>query len=336
MPSADLLSLYRNNLPTYEKIEKSAKEIIIPFCEKEHFLFEGRIKKYESLLSKVETGRYSCWSEIDDIYACTIVITLPEDENKVLAFLDENFQINPGKTRYKGHTNKPADVFRYDSTRATCQLKRPAHIDASESVYTCLFEIQIRTIFEYSWAKTTHALSYKAATVDWKRMRLAAQLKAATEQIETLILAFEETSSFIGQSKNCELEDKTKIHLFFKKYFEKNIFPEEAEPSNWILFADNIYKIIQIINNESPTGRSSRELKNLDTILEEFDKKIMQNGAASYPMSLSLFQFTSAILIENKGNNPIKKQKTYYFFNTKELESIFLDLKIPSEKFGFT
>jgi hypothetical protein len=37
-------------------------------------------------------------------------------------------------------------------------------------------------------------LVYKSSEIDWKRLRLAAQIKANVEQLDTLILAFEQTS----------------------------------------------------------------------------------------------------------------------------------------------
>ena len=71
----------------------------------------------------------------------------------------------------------------------------------TESINKISFEVQIRTAFDPAWVVTTHALSYKSSVVDWKQQRLAAELKATAEKMDLLILAFQEASLKIEESR---------------------------------------------------------------------------------------------------------------------------------------
>ena len=59
--------------PTLQKI---VREILGPYCAECHFGFHDRIKTLESVAEKLETGRVESWTELDDLYAATIVVKL--------------------------------------------------------------------------------------------------------------------------------------------------------------------------------------------------------------------------------------------------------------------
>ena len=74
------------------------------------------------MAEKLEGGRYRLWSELDDLYACTLVIPTAESEEHVLAFLGVAFEIV--EVRSRNNRAKPPDVFRFDTTRAICVLRQ--------------------------------------------------------------------------------------------------------------------------------------------------------------------------------------------------------------------
>ena len=333
MTYSSLIIRYSENLGLLNNIQNRVKGMIGPFCEENGFLFEGRIKSQESVAEKLETGMYSSWDELTDLYACTIVINLPDQEKHIHDFVSEFFVLDTDKSRYKGMQIKPADVFRYDSTRLYCKIKKPGHIEGSEPLYDILFEVQIRTIFEYAWSKTTHALAYKSPVVDWKRQRLAAQLKAATEQIETLVLAFDHASEYILESKSPDIEDQTKIHLFFSELFKEELLPAELEPSDWTRFSGNVYKLFQIKANQKPSGRSFRHIKEIDSLLDCIDGYIKETGAESIPKSMSLFQLVTCILFDGVTDIKENNLERYSLLVTQEMKDLFPKLSIPCKLF---
>lgn len=323
---------YQNSIDLLEEAERQVKEILSDFCETHNYLFEGRIKSLESVAEKIECGRYKSWLDVDDLYACTVIIPLLTDEEKVLDFLNKAFKRS--KLTKRGQVKKAPDVFRFDATRFVGCLKIPPHINNVHplSIYNVKFEIQIKTVFEYAWTKTTHALAYKSDYVGWKRLRLVAQLKATVEQLDMLVLGFEQAVEFIGEGKWPDIEDKAKIHEFFKDKVENGFIPDEVVPKDWSRFNDNVYRILQLIQEDQPTGRSSQKIKNLTSILKRIDDYISQFNLATFPRSISLFQLVFGILLEWKE---ITETKKYTALITEELELHFPKSKNLNNRFSF-
>ncbi|KAI9130984.1 hypothetical protein [Acaryochloris sp. CCMEE 5410] len=205
-------------------------------------------------------------------------------------------------------------------------------LPSSQRLYEVYFEVQIRTIFEYAWSKTTHALAYKSPVVDWKRQRLAAQLKAATEQMETLILAFDLASEHITASYSPEIEDQAKIYKQFKDLFDRGSLPTELEPSDWTRFSINIYKIFQLASNQKPTGRSYKPINDIDKLLSKITSYINDTGSNSVPRSISLFQLVFCILFSGEKMD-LKNRDDYYLLVTNEMRDLFPHLYLPCKSF---
>ena len=94
------------------------------YCISRDFAIAGRKKGCGSLAEKLETGRYSKWSELDDMYGCKIIVPTLHEEKSTLEFLKRVFSTVDIKLR--GSTKKRPDVFRFDSTRF---IGRLIHID---------------------------------------------------------------------------------------------------------------------------------------------------------------------------------------------------------------
>jgi hypothetical protein len=125
------------------------------------------------------------------------------------------------------------------------KLRIPENISTDDPLYQIQFEVQVPSAFEHAWSVTTHALTYKGEHVEWNRFRLAAQLKAAVEQLDILILAFEETSSKISKNSWPETQAKTKLSGYFKEKFASGVLPGELYPQDWTRFSDNVYDMVR-------------------------------------------------------------------------------------------
>src|ERR1700733_9459021 len=97
-----------------DAVETRVLATLRPFCSEHAFVFDARRKSIESLSEKIETGRFQSWSALDDLFACTVAVPLPADEEGVLAFLVQTFEQVELKRRHS--SRKPPDVFRFDST----------------------------------------------------------------------------------------------------------------------------------------------------------------------------------------------------------------------------
>ena len=310
---------HQEYLPFIRQTAIEVKSILLNFCEENGYAFSSRIKTIESLAEKIETGRFKNWSELTDLFACTIVIPTLSHEKFVIDSCQSIFQIE--KIVKRGQNKKSPDTFTFDSTRIDAKLKKNDDVDISEntlSIYDIKFEIQIKSAFEHAWAVSTHDLVYKSDEIDWKRLRLAAQIKANVEQLDTLILAFEQTSSIIQENDYPDLKMKRKLGQSIEQLFKDGQIPDELKPKDLNRFCDNLLRLL-------PQDDRQNKVKEVIKIIENEVKTTQTN---LIPLSISLFQYFLAILVQ-KEIIKITIDK-YHFHITQEFELLYPKLQIDS------
>jgi ppGpp synthetase/RelA/SpoT-type nucleotidyltranferase len=311
-------------------VAKAVRDTLLIFCEKNEFAFIHRLKNIESLAEKLESGRFENWSEIDDMFACAIIIPNLNYENDVINFLETTFlEVD---TKRRGSTLKAPDVFRFDSTRFIGKL-RPREGDSQNPIiYNISFEIQIRTAFEHAWAVTTHSLTYKNQIIDWKRQRLASQLKASAEQMDMLAISFDQASQYIQEYEWPEVKVKKDIIVLFNEALDKGLIKEELIPKDWTRFCDNIYRLIiatEDAKEMSPLKRARYVQKCLRIFFDELEKL----GPQKIPLSISLLQLTFGILSDCGFLKP--PLRDYYPLITDELVTFYPSVSSFDRKFDF-
>lgn len=245
--------------PYVDYVARYVKSTVLAFCERNGFAYSSRIKSIESLMEKIESGRFQKWSEMDDIVGCSIIVPGRREEPNVLKFLDSTFQKFRVNSRAK--TKLDPSIFRFDSTRFIGTIKATPLSGMSEEVLGIRFEVQVRTAFEHAWAVTTHSLAYKAQTIDWRNLRLAAQMKASVEQLDNLVEGYQQSKKIIPEQKWPEVESKKGIEKFFREQISKGLIPSEIAPHNWSKFCEDVLEVLLRI---SP-GFRHRVEKKLET-----------------------------------------------------------------------
>lgn len=313
---------YNEYKPFVEEVSKRGKETLLNYCDRKGYAFTSRIKSVESVAEKIETGRFGKWSDLDDLFACTIIIPTLSHEEEAIKFCKNTFEIV--RTVKRGQNKKPPDTFRFDSTRVYARLKYYGDLATDTlNIYQITFEIQIKSAFEHAWSVSTHDLVYKNAEVDYKKMRLAAQIKATVEQLDMLILAFEKTSEFIQDNDYGEIKFKRYISNEVGKLFDTDKIPDELRPKDMNRFCDNLYRL---------HVRAGQE-KNIKHNIKHIAQKIRSTKTAKIPRSLSLFQYFVAILVSDEI---IKESpKNYYFHITTEITSLFPAFKNITSSFEY-
>ncbi len=310
---------YNEYYPFLKETAKQVKSILVNFCEVRGYAFSSRIKTIESLAEKIETGRFKSWSNLDDLFACTIIIPTLLHEKEVTKFCKEVFQIE--RTTKRGQNPKSPDTFKFDSTRIYAKLMRSEDANNIKlfNIYDITFEIQIKSAFEHAWSVSTHDLVYKNDEIDWKKLRLAAQIKANVEQLDTLILAFEQMSTIITECDDSDLKIKRNLSIEINKLFESSKIPAELQPKDMNRFCDNLCRLVPLENKKAKITASIQVIK----------KEINATSINKIPRSISLFQYFLAILIENKIIEfPIKK---YYFHITEEFELLYPNIQTDDD-----
>jgi ppGpp synthetase/RelA/SpoT-type nucleotidyltranferase len=281
------------------EIANKVSQTVLAYCDREGFAYAGRRKTLESLAEKIETGRYANWSNLDDLFGCCIIIPKLDQESLVLEFLRNAFvEI---ETKQRGKTRKSPDEFRFDATRFVGRLRAVNPANVESYLYSTLFEIQIRSAFEHAWSVTTHAI-YKGGSIDWKAKRLVAQLKAAVEQLDSLVRASSDPGPIVEHDWP-ELTSQRQIVERFSGFVSAKRIPAELAPKDWSRFAENLYSLIRA-GRKDPRIRPEMVVRE---VLEIIDRSL-PSDPRSMPHSVSLLQFAFGELVTlNYLANPLDR-----------------------------
>lgn len=257
---------------------------IARFCDDHDYGLSGRPKGLDSLAEKLESGRYAAWDEVDDRVAFTIVVPTSSHEPEVVEFLRSAFDLTDVRSR--DSVAKPPDVFRFDATRCYGRVSRAEpEPDLEPRAFEILFEIQIKTAFEHAWSVVTHDLVYKSDDVSWAKRRLAAQLKAMVEQIDSLVDNFERAAGDVPGTSDYETESMARALAVLQSLQEEALIDASLLPASWSRLAENLLGVA----SSSVRGRGRRAAEKLDQIVGSFDAQV-RDGSFEPSLSGSLFQ----------------------------------------------
>lgn len=321
----EIRTAFNDSLPLVKATSERVRDIVHSYCEKNAFLFDDRLKSIESLGEKIESGRYSSWAQIDDLYACTIIVPLLSDEPKVISFLKSEFREKTIRSRKTA--NKAPDAFRFDSARFYGYLRQPEGMaDQTGTIYNIPFECQIKTVFDFAWGKVSHALAYKSAQIGWGRQRLVAQMKATVEQLDMLTQAFESNVDVIPESPWEEITAKKQISEFFKSLVDQEKLPREIQPNDWTRFADNVYRAYQVFSKSRRVP--AHTISSFEELFREYFDKTDKD---SIPRSISLFQTVVGIIGATGQYNG--KDSKYSMLVTESFQTLFPGADLPGKPF---
>src|SRR5262245_37040831 len=122
---------FRDAEPDLKLVAEEVKQAVSAYCERSGYPYVGRLKAIDSLAEKLESGRYESWANIDDLFACAVVIPTLDKEPGVLDFLREAFE--EVVTRGRHSTQKPPEAFRFEATRFIGRLRASNPADAGRA-----------------------------------------------------------------------------------------------------------------------------------------------------------------------------------------------------------
>ena len=194
---------YAKSKDKYKRLNKSVDEVLKHRVEERDWFYFSRIKGLESFSLKVETGRVKEPSELEDYFACTIVVPLFSQITCAEKLIKEEYFLQEKRPRDNDSTWKESSNFAFDDLRLYVR-----HKDSVSGKYSdlegMLFEIQIKTILQHAWTTATHDLIYKSGVKDWPSERIAFQIKAMLEHVETSIAEADKLSASPSVKKTDE------------------------------------------------------------------------------------------------------------------------------------
>ncbi len=284
-----------------------------PWCDERGYLFQERVKVVASVAEKIESGRYRRWSDLDDLFACTIVIPTVAHEDDVLNFLEGAFE--PVDLRRRNTTMKPPEAFRFDATRFIGKAREEGLDELPGGAGSILFETQIQTVFEFAWQTVTHDLVYKTGEVDWRRERLAAQLKAAVEQIELIIEGFAGNVDFVRKSEWPAVDQRARLVRVFKQLHDEGFVSDELVPSSWSRFAENIWALV------ASYSRGARDTtRRMNSLCDSIEAHIRASNPFAEINRGSLFQLVVGLI--HSGVVPESSLADFIIVDSSELRDI--------------
>lgn len=331
---------YNAELLLVQKVEKLVDAALFKFCKQRGFAFSGRIKTVESIAEKIESGRYKDWTAIDDRYACTVVIPNIAEEATVVEFLRSTFRKRSIKVR--GESRRSPEHFRFDNTRFYGSIVIPdAAPDArtsplgefdtvlnapAEDLSQITFEVQVRTAFEHAWQVATHPLTYKSDRVDWRRQRLTAQMRAMVEQLDLMVVGFNDLEPHIVPSPDENTATKAEVIEKFLSLQQAGLIPDVVSPKDWGRFADNVTALL----------RNAGKLRNRDgplALIDQVERWIRNREPRHFPISISLFQ----IVVGVASTDPsfCIGRSDYYLALSKEMEMEFPEARRFTSRFVY-
>ena len=298
-----LRDIYSENEIKYRKLKKQVDKYITLYKDK-RWHYESRIKERESYTLKVETGRFSKPKEIEDFFACTIVVENLSSLDKAEQLIKKRFKLIERRPPKSNFTSKHSDCFRFDDTRLYVRWKDNLNIRPT-GLNDLLFEVQIKTFLAHSWSVATHDLTYKTDEKSWSKERIAFQIKAMLEHAETSIYEAKKLANSKSLKKTNESSERiSEIIKLINELWSPEILPKDKKR-----LAENIDKLIKNIGIE---------IKILKRIL------IKETGLGKGTKTLNLSPY--ATIIQSLFNQKKSKIANYLTGRDKKFK-----VYIPSE-----
>lgn len=306
--SQTLRNRYEDNKDHYELIKERVNDYFKNKKE-DKWHYESRIKGLESYAQKIETGQYKNLDDIDDYFACTVVVENLDSLAKAEDLITNDFTLVKRKPNNIKCTSNPPDSFLFDDTRLYVKW-RDSEFGKPTNLDKYIFEIQVKTFLADAWSIATHDLTYKTDEKSWSKERIAYQIKAMLEHAEVSIQEVKQLS----KSSSLNKSDKTTKTISSTIEFVKNTWDEEFLPRDVKRLAENINKLIQVI------GINFKELK---TIIRDE----ITNNKGVLPLHLSPYSFVVQTLLKHKTDiveRYIKgNERKFKIYITKDINAPF-------------
>lgn len=262
---SSISKLYNGQLAINEKLSEVVNTLI-PSIKNKQWHYDSRIKSLESFALKLETGRFTDVSRLEDFFACMMVVENSTEIKTAIKLLKTYVTIKQRRPPTDTFTQKSSDSFIFDDLRLYVTLK-PTSSRPKGPINDVLFEIQLKTFLQHAWSIATHDLIYKSNDINWVKQRVAYQVRAMLENAEISI----EKAYTLKRIPGIPLtNEKVEIQNKVKKFLLTN-WSVERLPKDLIRLIDNIIQLLKIFDlklvdlendllEENKQGRGSNTL----------------------------------------------------------------------------
>jgi ppGpp synthetase/RelA/SpoT-type nucleotidyltranferase len=282
--ATSIRSLYAELQPSCVALQKKVDELLRIEANTRRWHYESRVKSEQSFALKLESGRIQNPAELEDFFACTLVVRnlgqIAEAE-RVVRELFEFVERRPGDAL---KTDKNPDAFPFDDLRLYVRWRdddtlRPTRLQGKR------FEVQIKTFLQHAWGIATHDLVYKTDDVSWSKQRIAYQVKAMLEHAEVTIQEADRLAATAALAKTQTRTERIKEIITIVR----DSWDQEALPADLKRLAENIQAVMSFAQADS---------EHLRRVLQAERKR--QNGAL--PLNLSPYAIVVQAFAWHEGD----------------------------------
>jgi ppGpp synthetase/RelA/SpoT-type nucleotidyltranferase len=286
--SKSLRDIHSSQREQYEQLQRQVDRIMNGLKDR-RWHYESRVKDLESFALKIEAGRQYDPNQVEDFFACTLVVENLDSMSKAETLVSKKFKFHKRRPKRNNFTSKPSDSFRFDDTRLYVRWKDDPAIRPT-GLNGLLFEVQFKTFLAHAWSVATHDLTYKTDEKSWPKERIAFQIKAMLEHAEISIQEAKKLSKSTSLKKTDELSKR--ISTIIKLINE--LWPAEALPYDKKRLAENIDNLIRNVGIELQT-------------LQEILLKETELGKGTKTLNLSPY----ATIVQSLFDQELEKMKNY-------------------------
>ncbi len=301
MPSLE--TAFTSLKPTLLALETRVRSSLSAYISSNQFLLSYRIKEFDSVQDKLETGRYKKLNDLDDLVAFTIIIDTRDQVPEVVRYLKANFDVVTVRGASSIYDEKQ---FSFDATRVYLRLL-PTSLPGP--INNIIFEVQVRTLLQHAWSKITHSLVYKSSQVDPKKIRLASEILAALEGADRHFSRFATSAKGVKLIRNRATTRINEVVDMIDKLILDGVIPTDMRPKNARRVAENILNLID---------RKADNEKAIECV-----RMFYESLSPSFPRSISLTQLAIVALNKGKMLRENSSRKQNYYFISPELISMF-------------
>jgi ppGpp synthetase/RelA/SpoT-type nucleotidyltranferase len=279
--------VYNNCKIPYEKLGNIVDDIFEGKTDKS-WHYDSRIKSIQSFALKVESGRFFDIQQLEDYFACTIVV---ENHLKIAhaeKLVKKYFDIVERRPQKDSVAKKSHECFPFDDLRLYVKLKTDS-TTKPKGVEHLKFEIQIKTFLQHAWSIATHDMIYKSNEQNWGASRIAFQIKAMLEHAEGTI----SEASKLADNDYFSKSDKKTQDINDTITVLKSLWKRSDLPINMVSLAKNVNSLLSNIN---------KDIKYLEDVLKAERRK----GRGPKIINLSPYTIIVQSLINQDADSILK------------------------------
>jgi len=203
------LNWYSENRYIYEKLTGKVKEIIIEILNSRGISFhtvQARTKSIESFRNKILKGIHYNPKEMQDLAGIRIITYYQTDVKNISEIIEKIFQFIVKRMEDKSDLLGINKVG-YRSTHFVCTLpEERTNLWEFQRYKGLIFEIQLRTILQHTWAEVNYDRNYKYGAILPSEIKRRFSLLAGV--LEVVDREFETILNLIDNYSN-EVKEKT-------------------------------------------------------------------------------------------------------------------------------